>query len=97
MIVGRRGDYTSVVKIMEDFYRHCDKILSLALTDQTKDTLHLFLEIVRMGFVSKDESVTKWTINTTSKIVYCFSQNDYSGEVYQYLVKECNYVPVSQV
>lgn len=95
VIVGRRGDYSSVVHIMEDLYRHCDKIIPLALTDSTRDTLHLFLEIVRMGFVSKDENVTKWTVNATSKIVYCFTQNNFSGEIYDCLVKKCNYVPVA--
>lgn len=94
MIVGKKKDYSCIVKVFEDFYSHADRILSLALTDETRETLSLFLDIVRMGFVSKDEQVTKWTINTTGKIVYLLAQKELSSEIYQILVKDNKFIPV---
>ena len=69
--------------------------MDLTLTDSTRDTLFLFLEIVRMGFVSKDSTVVAWSINLTSKIVYTLSARDYTVEVYEYFAKQCKFVPVA--
>lgn len=95
MIVGKKKDYSCIVHIFEDFYTHSDRILSLALTDETRETLNLYLDIVRMGFVSKDEQVTKWAINTTGKIVLLLAQKELSNEIYQILVKDNKFVPVT--
>jgi hypothetical protein len=92
--VGMKGDYQPIIHIMEDLYKYCENILSLALTDPSRETLYLFLDIVRMGFVSKEAAVVKWAINLTSKIVYILTMKEFTVEIYNILVKKCSYVPV---
>jgi hypothetical protein len=92
---GVRGDFTPVIRIFEDFYKHTDNILIYALLDQTKDTLLLFLDVLRGGFVSKEIQVVRWTINTLSKLVCSLGQKDYTSEIYEYLVRRAKMIPVN--
>lgn len=94
VMLGKQKDYSCVVRIFEEFYQNADRILSLALTDETRETLTLFLDVVRIGFISKDEQVTKWTVNTTGKIVLLLAQKETASEVYQILIKDNKFVPV---
>ena len=92
--LGKRGEYEPIIKIMEDFYRYCENILGLALTDETRDTLFLFLEIIRMGFISREIQIVKWSINIASKIVYLLNLKEFTVEIYDFFVSKCNYVSV---
>lgn len=83
-----------MIHIFEDFYKHVDNILVYALLDQTKDTLLLFLDVLKTGFVSKEIQVVKWTINTLSKLVYSLVHKDYTNEIYEFLVRRAKLIPV---
>lgn len=96
-LLGRKGDYSPIVRILEDIYQHLEHILGLSLTDTSRETFFLFLGIVRLAFVSKAETVVNWGINVTARIVSLLSQFDFTKEIYQFIIKESNYLPVHQI
>lgn len=74
IIKGLKGpdEFTPLINWYQTLLDHRDKIVIMIQSDQSHTTMHLFLGIIKPGFVSKSFEVAKLAIEIMTKMCKIF-------------------------